>query len=99
MLKKIINSISLVLICIMFCINTTGCGSESDINNTNVIKSTMIKIGKGSFSGSTDKFSFYYDSNTKVVYIEDYQELSAYYADNGKPYLYNTETKELEEIE
>ena len=48
----------------------------------------------------------YYDANKKIVYIMfndcaeycGYGYMSAYYAPNGLPYMYNPQTNELEEI-
>lgn len=41
----------------------------------------------------------YYDSTTKVVYMTYFKEITAYYAPNGLPYIYDELTGHLEKIE
>jgi hypothetical protein len=48
--------------------------------------------------------SLVYDANTKIVYMANYTYYgnyvyTAYIAENGLPYKYNTQTSSLEEIE
>lgn len=92
-----------LLVGLIGCILTfslVGCSSESvqvNVSNSENISSNQfaqfIDIGNNSV----------YDSATRIVYIEDstfhgnYVHCP-YYAPNGLPYKYNTETNTLEEI-
>lgn len=89
------NIALLIALCIALC--CTGCTFSGSKNYTSTTNSRLIEI-----ANTTD---LYYDANTKVVYIifneftgdAGYGYMSPYYADNGLPYLYNTETNSLEE--
>ena len=74
-----------------------GCTSEGSKDYTNRTTGRLIQ---------TTMSDLYYDANTKIVYImfnecagySGYGYMSAYYAPNGLPYIYNAQTNELEEI-
>lgn len=75
--------------------------------------SMMVSEGPESYSAHTGLLkvenydNLYYDPVEKVVYIlfnemsgyRGYGYMSPYYASNGRPYLYDTQTKSLVKIE
>lgn len=71
--------------------------NSSELNNTRIGISSLIKIGDG----------LWYDSATRIVYwwngIMTYYRSDTvptpYYAPNGFPYRYNPETNTFEEID
>ena len=98
-----LNKIKLLLVTTLLLFSFTGCRGSSvtvnvenqeTLNNTILGKDALIYIGDG----------LYYDSATKIVYlmidrVGGFGYLSAYYAPNGLPYKYNSETNTFEEIE
>ena len=83
-----------------------GCGEKTMIN-VNVENSSELcgtTLGVDSLIEIGNRL--YYDSTTRIVYwwngrMEDYRcdtTPTAYYAPNGLPYRYNTETNTFEEI-
>lgn len=105
--KLLIYFVGCILIgCIFpFCIRScTGQPSYIKVeykeksNNNTLETRDLIEIGKG----------LVYDSYTKIVYMEiwipsymysDTKTYCPYYAPNGLPFRYNTETNTLEEIQ
>lgn len=95
-MKKQVSVLMLTLILLIALVGCTYKGSKSYTNRTNgrLIPTIMSDL--------------YYDPNTKIVYIlfnenslnieAGYGYMSAYYAPNGLPYIYNAQTNELEEI-
>lgn len=94
MRNKIIALILTVFL--VFCL--AGCGV--DTGSKDYSKNTSGRLQ------STGMQDLYYDTNTKIVYIlfnewagyQGYGYMSPYYAPNGMPYVYNTQTNSLEEI-
>lgn len=78
-------------------VSLVGCTYEGSKDYTNRTTGRLIQ---------TTMSDLYYDANTKIVYImfnecagySGYGYMSAYYAPNGLPYIYNAQTNELEEI-
>lgn len=78
-------------------VSLVGCTVEDCKDYTNRTSGRLIQ---------TTMSDLYYDANTKIVYIMfndcaeycGYGYMSAYYAPNGFPYMYNPQTNELEEI-
>ena len=78
-------------------VSLVGCTYEGSKDYTNRTSNRLIQ---------TTMSDLYYDANTKIVYImfnecagySGYGYMSAYYAPNGLPYIYNVQTNELEEI-
>lgn len=93
-MKKRFHVFLIVLVLLMTLVGCTYEGSKDYTNRTagRLIQTTMSDL--------------YYDANTKIVYImfnecagrSGYGYMSAYYAPNGLPYIYNVQTNELEEI-
>ncbi len=89
------------LIGCMLALSLVGCSSETvqvNVSNSDSLSSNQfgifIDIGN----------DLVYDSATRIVYIEGrtyggYDVHCPYYAPNGLPYRYNTETNTFEEIE
>lgn len=100
------------LIGCMLTFSLVGCGESTTVsvnvenseklNNTKLGTDALIKIGNG----------LWYDSTTRIVYWwneqlgdDSWDSLrtdttpSPYYAPNGLPYRYNSETNTFEEIE
>ena len=67
-----------------------GCGDTVEKSNKTILNDSVI------FTRFDERM--YYDEVTKIVYIQ-IGTLVPYYASNGLPYRYNTETNTLEEIE
>ncbi len=89
-MKKIKKTLAILILIITFV--CTGCameGSESYERHTN-LKETGIE-------------NLYYDLNTKIVYMlfneytgnAGYGYMSPYYAENGKPYIWENGLKEI----
>lgn len=85
------------LIVCMMCFQS-GCVQSNDEN--------MVSTTNGRFMQVQNEQDLYYDIDTKIVYVmfirsEGRQSatgyMSPYYANNGLPYIYNTETNSLEE--
>lgn len=93
MKKKFIVLFLMVIITV----SLVGCTYECSKDYTNRTTGRLIQ---------TTMSDLYYDANTKIVYImfnecagrSGYGYMSAYYAPNGLPYIYNVQTNELEEI-
>lgn len=102
MKKKLLVS----LIGCMLVFSLVGCGKTTILNvniensdnlNNNILgKQSFIEIGSGLF----------YDSATRIVYmvnglnsLYESETYCPYYAPNGLPYRYNSETNTFEEIE
>lgn len=91
-MKKKLTAFVLAL-CLVFVL--IGCGNQK--NEYSVITSLT----------HTKYKNMYYDKQTKIVYFIlnqssgfcGYGYISAYYAPNGLPYLYDVESGELVEIE
>lgn len=90
-MKKI--ALLLILICMLFC----GCETENE---------AVTRFSNARFMPVQGEQDLYYDVDTKTVYVimidsfgayDGTGYMSPYYADNGLPYLYNTETNSLEE--
>lgn len=74
-----------------------GCGEDTDVSDSETRFSKIQSIVSSSYS------NLVYDIATKDVYFSDrtsdcYYVHSAYFAPNGKPFRYNIETGNLEEI-
>lgn len=90
-MKKIIAL--LLVLSLLLC----GCTSKGGANYT--AHTNLIKVN--------DKENLYYDPQTKIVYIlfsealgnQGYGYMSAYYAQNGLPYIYDTAKNELVKID
>lgn len=88
---------SVLMITLILLIALAGCTYEGSKDYTNRTTGRLIQ---------TTMSDLYYDANTKIVYImfnecagySGYGYMSAYYAPNGLPYIYNAQTNELEEI-
>lgn len=84
------------LVACMMCFQT-GCAPVNGDSTVNTIK--------GRFAQIQNENDLYYDIDTKVVYVmfsrgaSDHRTgyMSPYYANNGLPYIYNTETNSMEE--
>lgn len=89
--------VSVLMCTLILLIALTGCTYEGPKDYTNRTTGRLIQ---------TTMSDLYYDANTKIVYImfnecaghSGYGYMSAYYAPNGLPYIYNVQTNELEEI-
>lgn len=93
MKKKILAAI----LGLTLCFGMTGCTSEGSKNYDNHSKLILIE-------GEND---LYYYSTTHIVYIvfneysgnSGYGYMSPYYSENGKLCIYDTNTKQIVEIE
>lgn len=93
MKKKILA----VVLGLILCFGMTGCTSEGSKNYDNHSKLILIE-------GEND---LYYYSTTHIVYIvfneysgnSGYGYMSPYYSENGKLCIYDTNTKQIVEIE
>ena len=91
----VVAVIVFILICIA-CYEFTGMGT----NPTERLDSVNDRMRPTTVS------NLYYDVDTKIVYIMFHEQvgwagygyMSAYYAPNGLPYLYDPETNTLQEI-
>lgn len=101
MKKKLLG----IFIVCMLIFSLVGCSEETtlyvnveengNLNNNTLGERSLIELGKG----------LVYDSATKIVYMEIGEETGyksktycPYYAPNGLPFRYNTETNTLIEI-
>ena len=75
-----------ITICLIVCL--AGCGSSDNVTT----------IHDGRFCQIPNEEYLYYDIETNVVYFIRSYAMSPYYADNGFPYVYNTESNILEKI-
>lgn len=90
-MKKIIATV------LILCFLLTGCTYKGGKNYT--AHTTLVEIA------TMD--NLYYDPQTKIVYImfseafsyQGYGYMSAYYASNGLPYIYDVANSKLVEIE
>ncbi len=73
----------LLAIVIIVMMVLTGCGETKDSKYC----SSLVETGYD---------NLYYDTRTGIVYYVTYERMSAYYAENGLPYRFNSETGELE---
>lgn len=93
-MKKKILAITLGL---TLCLGMTGCTSEGSKNYDNHSKLILIE----------SENDLYYYSTTHIVYIvfneysgnSGYGYMSPYYSENGKLCIYDTNTKQIVEIE
>lgn len=89
------------LIVIVMLLTMCGCMNDSAVAESRLRKNLPSNII--SIDGMD---SIYYDANTRIVYIiipvidmsTDFGFMSPYYAPNGLPYMYDTETNSLVEI-
>ena len=88
-MKKFISI--LIVVCLVLCL--CGCGGTPGSKQEKYYDR---------FVPIEEESHLYYDNNTKIVYFigrnGNATIMSPYYASNGFPYSYNTETNELEEI-
>lgn len=83
------------VLCCIFMVSLVGC-SNSDQENADTSNYSIEFV-------TIDDSILVYDSATKIVYMKNFTNAincayTPYYAPNGLPYRYNTETNSLEEI-
>lgn len=101
----------IVSIIAVLCISLTGCGSAQtlnvnvenpkELNNTTFGRSALILIGDSLYYDLTTGIVYWWNgslSKGMVAYNCDTTP-SPYYAPNGLPYRYNSQTNTFEEIE
>lgn len=100
-MKKKITTILLVFTIVL---SLAGCGSQSitvNVEDNSSLNSNTL--GTNSFINITN--DLVYDPATRIVYIINYTYglgtyvYTPYYAPNGLPYRYNSETNTFEKIE
>lgn len=94
-MKKMIALILIIcmILCLVACASTGSKDYEESTRNR--------------FASVPAQTDLYYDTQTKIVYVifnerhgyAGYGYMSPYYADNGLPYIYNTERGCLEKID
>ena len=93
------KKIFILLLSLMLIFSFAGCGPT-------VVEGSKNYENHTSLISIPSQENLYYDFNTKIVYIIfnelsgnlGYGYMSAYYAPNGLPYIYDTETNTLIEI-
>lgn len=95
-MKKFIT----ILLTLLLCVSLTACGTSEEDKDYPKHTGFVEIVGKR---------NLYYDPDTKIVYIifsessnggyQGYGYMSLYYASNGLPYLYDTNSQSLYEID
>lgn len=95
-MKKIIA----ILLALLLCVSLIACGTSEGSKNYTARTGFVEIVGKK---------NLYYDPDTKIVYIifnetpnggyQGYGYMSPYLAPNGLPYLYDTNSQTLYEID
>ena len=89
-----------IMLSFIIILSLIGCSSEPvkvNVSNSESLSSNQF----GEFVNIGD--NLYYDSATRIVYMKNYSYMgycfyTTYYAPNGLPYRYNSQTNTFEEI-